>query len=63
MKTYRVITGKYKGRTGRGEVTNYGTVMFYPDNKVPYRVCLMANMVKADTETPDMEEAREVADV
>lgn len=60
MKMYRVIAGKYKGRTGRGEVSNYGAVMFYPDNKVPYRVCLMANMVEADTEAPDMEEAQEV---
>ena len=45
MKMYRVITGKYEGKTGRGEVTNYGTVMFYPNDKMPYRVCLMANEV------------------
>lgn len=45
MKMYRVITGKYEGKTGRGEVTNYGTVMFYPNDKMPYRVCLMVNEV------------------
>lgn len=55
MKMYRVISGKYEGRTGRGKVTNYGTVMFYPDNKMPYRVCLMANMVKADTEAQEVD--------
>ena len=47
MEKYCVVSGKYAGRIGMGEVTKYGTVMFYPiDGKAPYRVCLMANEVK-----------------
>ena len=47
MKKYRVVSGKYRGRTGRGKATKYGTVMFYPIEGVyPYRVCLMSNEVE-----------------
>lgn len=46
MEKYRVISGKYEGRIGYGKVTKYGSVMFYPIERIhPYRVCLMANEV------------------
>lgn len=47
MKECRVVSGRYQGRNGYGEVSKYNTVMFYPnDGMGPYRVCLMANEVE-----------------
>ena len=46
MKKCKVIKGKYAGREGKCEKTQYGTVMFYPnEGRAPYRVCLMKNEV------------------
>lgn len=46
MKDCKVISGKYAGRIGKCKVTDYGTVMFYPNNgKSPYRVCLRESEV------------------
>ena len=47
MSKCRVISGKYTGRVGYCEVSQYGSVMFYPIEGVyPYRVCLMASEVE-----------------
>lgn len=47
MKMYRVVSGKYAGRFGHCEFSNYGTVMFYPIEGIhPYRVCLMQNEIE-----------------
>lgn len=42
MVNYRVISGKYAGRIGKGTNPNeFGLVMFYPVEGIhPYRVCL-----------------------
>lgn len=46
MKHYEVINGKYQNLSGTGMFTKYGTVMFYPDNGRPYRVCLLVSDVR-----------------
>lgn len=47
MNKYRATSGKYCGRIGYGEVSKYGTVMFYPIEGIhPYRVCLKLNEVE-----------------
>ena len=46
MKHYTVTNGKYQNFTGKGKLTKYGTVMFYPDNGRPYCVCLLTSDVK-----------------
>ena len=46
MKNCKVIKGKYAGREGKCKKTQYGTVMFYPnESKTPYRVCLKESEV------------------
>ena len=46
MEDCKVINGKYAGREGKCEKSQYGTVMFYPnDGKIPYRVCLKESEV------------------
>ena len=46
MKECKVIKGKYAGREGKCEKTQYGTVMFYSkEGHSPYRVCLKESEV------------------
>ena len=48
MKMYRVVSGKYVGRVGHGEINEeYGTIMFYPvEGEYPYRTCLKLSGVE-----------------
>ena len=47
VKNYEGST-PVKGKTGMIDFSpsKYGNVMFYPDDKVPYRICLPINYVK-----------------
>lgn len=50
MKKVIVISGKYIGYEGMADFNipgnKFGNCMFYPNNKIPYRVCLNCLEVK-----------------
>jgi hypothetical protein len=44
---YQIIKGKYIGKTGYIEKTkSEDNIMFYPDDKIPYRVVIAKTDIK-----------------
>lgn len=47
MEKVLVIRGKYQGKIGKATFPNEaGNIIFYPQDKVPYRVCLCQKDIK-----------------